>query len=60
MEFRMLNEQEKLDKIVGSIFNTIKSDEEPPKPTKKDYERKFRIVFGSDDEPNFEEVEEED
>ena len=54
-----ISEQEKLDKIVGSVFSTAKANEEPLKPTKKDYERKFRIVFGSDDEPNFEEVEEE-
>lgn len=56
----MKNEQEKLDKIVGSVFETTKPDEEPLKPTKKDFERKFRIVFCSDGEPDFEEVEEED
>ena len=52
--------QEKLDKVMNAVFETRGSNKEPPKPTKKDYERKFRIVFGSDDELNFEEVEEED
>lgn len=55
-----IDEQEKLDKVFGSVFNTEKADEEPPKPTIEDLNRKFRIVFGSDDEPVFEEVEEED
>ena len=49
-----ISEQEKLDRVVDLIFNTSKPDEKPLKPTKQDYERKFRIVFGSDDEPVFE------
>ncbi len=35
----------KLDKIVNSIFNITKSEEESPKPIQKDYKRKFRIIL---------------
>lgn len=58
-KYMSINEQEKLDKIAGSMLNAPKSKREPPKPTKEDLNRKFRIVFGPEDEPVFEEVEEE-
>ena len=55
-----LTEQEKLDRIAGSMLATLKSKKAPSKPTKKDLDRKFRIVFDSEGEPVFEEIMEKD
>lgn len=52
--------KEKMDKLFSSMFRTKKTSEEPPAPTKEDYERKFKIDFDSNDEPVFTEVKDED
>ena len=57
---KTLNTKEKLDKLFGSMFSRGKLDKEPPAPTKEDLERKFKIDFGPDGNPKFEEVEGED
>ena len=41
------------------MFSRGKLDKKPPTPTKEELERKFRIDFGPDGNPKFEEVEEE-
>ena len=56
----MLNTKEKLDKLFGLMFDKGKIGKEPPTPTKEDLERKFKIDFGPDGNPKFEEAEEED
>lgn len=57
---KMLNTKEKLDKLFGLMFDKGKIGKEPPTPTKEDLERKFKIDFGPDGNPKFEEAEEED
>ena len=50
-----LTEQEKLDRVAERIFDTPKTNEDTPTPTKEDLERPFRISF-KNGQPVFEEV----
>ena len=51
--------QENLDALMGKVLSTPKPKKaDPPKATKADYERKFRLVF-DEGKPVMEEVEEE-
>ena len=50
-------DQENLNTLMHNMLTTPKPTEEPPKPTRADYNRKFRIVF-DEEKPVFEEVEE--
>ena len=47
-------DQENLNALMRNMFAAPKPTEEPPKPTRADYNRKFRIVF-DEEKPVFEE-----